>query len=69
LYAPAASAVTDRVELDADAGGCVLPDLFGAVGYHADSDALAEASEDLRRLRPRAQLFFHPTKQIRGSRR
>src|SRR5207248_935259 len=58
----------DRVEGDADASGCALPELFGAVGHNADPRTLAQPPENLRRLGPGAELF-HSTQQIRRPRR
>jgi hypothetical protein len=59
----------DRVEVDAYTSSCALPELFGAVGHHADPHTLADPSENLRCLRPRAEPVSHSTKQIRGPRR
>src|SRR5215208_13354 len=58
----------DRVEVDAYARGCTVPELFGAVRDHADADLLAQPSEDLRCLGPGAELFSHSTNQIRRPR-
>src|SRR5881227_4071408 len=46
----------DRVEGDADASGCALPELFGAVGHDADPHTLAQPSQNLRCLGPGAKL-------------
>src|SRR5437763_15120800 len=58
----------DRVEGNADASSRTLPEFFGAVGHHADPRTLAQPPENLRRLRPGAELF-HSTQHIRRPRR
>src|SRR5215212_10832751 len=58
----------DGVEVDAYARRCTLPELFGAVGDHADADVLAQPSEDLRCLGPGVKLFSHSTDEIRRPR-